>query len=214
MDSLFGEGARAIQAGSVMADQKPLEQQITLVQPARLHTPEGILDCEVIELSRSRAKVRLEGDSPACQPVFLSIRDFGQLACRIEAGDGNTLELSFSGDPQTQDAIFQDFLDRFGDEEGRRRFLRRSVLWPGSLDAGGKMQDCTILNMSLGGAKVAVSEDLGLSGSVVLSADRFDGLLATIVWKSGRVLGLQFKDDPSQIAEVLGELLPAIKASA
>lgn len=198
-----------------MTSQQPLEQQqITLMQPARMHTAEGILDCELIQLSRTGAKLRLEGGLPVSQQVFLSIRDFGQLACRIEAGEGDILDVSFSGDPQVQDAIFQDFLDRFGDEEGRRRFLRRSVLWPGAVEANGKRHDCTILNMSLGGAKIAVNEDLGLSGSVVLSADRFEGLLATIVWTSGRMIGLQFKDAPGQIAEVLGELLPAIKASA
>ncbi|WP_422367028.1 PilZ domain-containing protein [Pelagibius sp.] len=198
-----------------MTGQQSLEQQqITLMQPARIHTAEGILDCELIQLSRTGAKLRLQGGLPVSQQVFLSIRDFGQLACSIAAGEGDILEVTFSGDPQVQDAIFQDFLDRFGDEEGRRRFLRRSVLWPGALEAGGKQHDCTILNMSLGGAKIAINEDLGLSGSVVLSADRFDGLLATIVWTSGRMLGLQFKDDPYQVAEVLGELLPAIKASA
>ena len=100
------------------------------------------------------------------------------------------------------------------DEEGRRRYLRRSVLWPGTLKSGASQMDCTILNMSLGGAKVALSQERDCAGSVILFGDRFDGLEATVMWQRGRVVGLQFKVEPTEVARILGDLLPAIKASA
>jgi hypothetical protein len=35
-----------------------------------------------------------------------------------------------------------------------------------------------------------------------------------VVWQRGRLVGLQFRCEPAEVARVLGDLLPAIKASA
>lgn len=197
-----------------MTELQPIEQQVALRQPGTIQTPSGAVDCEILTLARSGALVRPLGDLGDAEELFLAVRGFGQLACKAVDSDGDCLELAFCGDPESQDAVFQDILERFGDEEGRRRFLRRSVLWPGQLSTEGRLLDCTVLNMSLGGAKVALSEEIDLSGAVTLSGDRFEGLQAKVVWQRGRVLGLQFSQNPAQIANVLGSLLPAIKASA
>src|SRR3546814_9128205 len=82
--------------------------------------------------------------------------------------------------------MFQDLLARLGDDEGRRRYLRRSVLWPGTLSCRGGQFVCTILNMSLGGAKVALSDARDCPGGVTLLGDRFEGLAAAVVWQRGR----------------------------
>ena len=196
-----------------MTELRLVEQQIAVMQPGKLHSPDGIVDCEVLSVSRGAARVRLLGDLPELGRLYLAIRGFGQLECRLERTEGESADLAFTGDAQSLDAMFQDMLDRFGDAEGRRRYLRRSVLWPGSLKGDGATVDCTILNMSLGGAKVALAQERGFSGTVTLMGDRFEGLAATVVWKSGRVLGLQFKADTAQVAAALGEVLPAIKES-
>src|SRR3546814_11300355 len=82
--------------------------------------------------------------------------------------------------------MFQDLLARLGDDEGRRRYLRRSVLWPGTLSCRGGQFVCTILNMSLGGAKVALSDARDCAGGVTLLGDRFEGLPAVVGWQRGR----------------------------
>ncbi len=197
-----------------MTELRLVEQQVALMQPAKIHTPGGIVDCEVQLISRQGARLRLLGQLQGSAQFFLAFRGFGQLSCRLKQTDGDCIEVTFSGDAESRDAIFQDIIDRFGDEEGRRRFLRRSVLWPGQLVAQGKKLSCTILNMSLGGAKIVLSDEAGVSGSVTLEGARFEGLQATVEWRSGRLLGLQFDQDPAQVARVLGSLLPAIKASA
>lgn len=198
-----------------MAEVSFIEQQIAVQQPGRLQGAEGVVDCEIVSLSRRGAQVRLSAPlAEEPRELFLSIRGFGQLACRVIDRDGDTADLRFLGDPETQDAVFQEILAHLGDDEGRRRYLRRSVLWPGTLKCGKGQMDCTILNMSLGGAKVALSQERDCSGSVTLFGDRFDGLTATVVWQRGRVVGLQFKQAPGEVARVLGDLLPAIKATA
>jgi len=197
-----------------MAELTLVEQQIALHQPGKLHSGDTILDCEVVQLSRKGAQVRLQGALSESDNLFLTIEGFGQLACRVMDADGDYADLRFQGDPETQEAVFQEILGQLGDEEGRRRYLRRSVLWPGTMKCDQGEMDCTILNMSLGGAKVALSQERECSGSVTLFGDRFEGLKATVVWQRGRVVGLQFKAEPLEVARVLGDLLPAIKASA
>jgi len=199
---------------AAMGDVSLVEQEIAVGKPGQLQTGAGGVDCEVLSLTRRGAKVRLQGALDGQGALFLSLRDFGQLSCRLEKRDGDLAELAFQGDAETLDALFQDVLARMGDEEGRRRYLRRSVLWPGTLTCGKNQHACTILNMSLGGAKVALSEPRDCMGMVTLLGDRFEGLPATVVWQRGRLVGLQFRGAPAEVAAVLGDLLPAIKASA
>jgi PilZ domain len=197
-----------------MAELTLVEQSFALNQPGKLNTADGSVDCEVLSLSRKGAQVRLDGALEESDKLFLAIREFGQLSCRIEELEGDTAELRFQGDPETQEAVFQEILAQFGDDEGRRRYLRRSVLWPGSLQGAQGEMDCTILNMSLGGAKVALGDTRDCSGHVTLFGDRFEGLSAIVMWQRGRLIGLQFKDAPAEVARILGDLLPAIRASA
>lgn len=197
-----------------MVELTLVEQRVALNQSAKLKTADDIVDCMVVQLSRKGAQVRLEGELAEDGDVFLTIEGFGQLSCRVTDRDGDTADLRFQGDPESQDAVFQDILARLGDEEGRRRYLRRSVLWPGTLRFASSQEACTILNISLGGAKVALCQERDCAGTVTLFGDRFDGLEATVVWQRGRVIGLQFKAEPAKVAQVLGDILPAIKASA
>lgn len=197
-----------------MADASLVEQQIEVQQPGQLQGKAGIVDCEILTLSRRRATVRVEGTLGDERELFLSLRGFGQMSCRVAKRDGDRAELIFQGDPEAQDAMFQDIIARLGDEEGRRRYLRRSVLWPGTLTCGRDQLACTILNMSLGGAKIALAEARDCAGTVILLGDRFEGLPATVVWQRGRLVGLQFRREPAEVARVLGDLLPAIRASA
>lgn len=197
-----------------MVELTLVEQQIALDQPGKLQNADDVVDCTVVQLSRKGAQVHLQAELGEAEDVFLTIQGFGQLSCRVVDNDGDYADLRFQGDPETQDAVFQEILAQMGDEEGRRRYLRRSVLWPGTLRSGNSQMDCTILNMSLGGAKIALSHERDCAGGVTLFGDRFDGLAATVVWQRGRVVGLQFKAEPAKVAEILGDILPAIRASA
>ncbi len=197
-----------------MTEMRLVEQRVALMQPGKIHTPDALVDCEILLFSRKGARVRLLGDLHGATDLFLAIRDFGQLSCRLAQVDDDCIEVSFCGDAESQDAVFQDILDRFADEEGQRRFLRRSVLWPGHLVAGGQQHACTILNMSLGGAKIALCNEAALAGEAVLKGDRFEGLEATVAWVSGRMVGLEFNGPPARVGRILGDLLPTIKASA
>jgi hypothetical protein len=197
-----------------MAEANLVEQRISVQQPGQLQGPDGTIECEILTLSRQGAQLRGEGDLGEHSEFDHSIRDFGQLACRVVEFDDGIAELRFEGDPETQDSVFQEIVAQLADAEGRRHFLRRSVLWPGTLKTLKGQHPCTVLNMSLTGAKIALSEARDCMGNVTLLGDRFEGLDATVVWQRGRLVGLQFRVAPAEVAAILGDLLPAIKASA
>lgn len=197
-----------------MGDVRVVEQEIAVNKPGQLRSGAGVVDCDVVNLTRRGAKLRLQRKLALKGPLFLSLGDVSQLACKVEKRSGDLVDVAFQGDAERLDALFQDVLARMGDEEGRRRYLRRSVLWPGTLTCGKHQHACTILNMSLGGAKIALSEQRDCAGVVTLLGDRFESLSATVVWQRGRLVGLQFRREPAEVARVLGDLLPAIKASA
>ncbi|MEQ8356936.1 MAG: PilZ domain-containing protein [Kiloniellaceae bacterium] len=197
-----------------MAEPVLVEQQVALHQAGKLISDDGTVDCEVVTLSRNGAQVRLDAALGQNEDLFLAIAGFGQLSCRVMDADGDHADLRFQGDPETQESIFQDILTRIGDDEGRRFYLRRSVLWPGTLKTKTGQVACTILNMSLGGAKVALSQEQECAGRATLFGDRFDGLAGSIMWQRGRMVGVQFESEPTEVARVLGDLLPAITSSS
>ena len=198
-----------------MAELVLVEQQVSLDEAGRLIDDAGnAVDCRVVQISRRSARVHLDGKLAAAENLYLSIAGFGQLSCRVRQQDGEVVDLRLEGDPETQEAIFQEIIAELGDEEGRRHYLRRSVLWPGTLKGPKGQYACTILNMSLGGAKVALSQEQICSGDMTLLGDRFEGLAANVTWQRGRMIGLQFMAEPVEIARILGDLLPVIKASA
>lgn len=203
-----------MRVGYTMVELVLVEEQVALDQPGKLQSENGSVDCEVVTLTRKGAQVRLTEPLGEAEDLFLAIADFGQIACRVMDADGDYADLRFQADPETQDAVFQEILARLGDDEGRRRFLRRSVLWPGTLHGAEGEMSCTILNMSLGGAKIALSDDHNCAGDVALMGDRFEQLQATVEWQRGRLIGLQFRSEPAEVARVLGDVLPAIKSSA
>ena len=47
-----------------------------------------------------------------------------------------------------------------------------------------------------------------------MMGDRFEELKAMVEWQRGRLIGLQFKAEPGEVARVLGDVLPAIKSTA
>ena len=129
-----------------MVELTLVEQQVALDQSGKLQTADQSVDCVVLQLSRKGAQVRVAGDAlhkalSEGDELYLLIEDFGQLTCSVLDSDGDYADLRFQGDPETQDAIFQDILARLGDDEGRRRYLRRSVLWPGTLRCGHGQMD-------------------------------------------------------------------------
>ena len=90
--------------------------------------------------------------------------------------------------------------------EERQRFTRRSVLIAAKLCMGDHMADCDVIDLSAGGAKVAVRERFPDNAKICLLIDdyQFHGQIA---WRDGDSLGLQFSEDPELVAPAIPEIL-------
>ena len=80
------------------------------------------------------------------------------------------------------------------DEDGlkRRRYKRRTVLWPATLHVGQHDFSCQIWNLSLGGARVRVDIPLKEGTEITLKVPGRGDLPAVIAWSEQGALGLDF----------------------
>lgn len=89
----------------------------------------------------------------------------------------------------------------------RRRHLRWPVFWQASLSDRDQTRSCMVLDFSPGGAKVRVG-DLPSIGSVVsLGFVGAIGLFGRLAWQRGNLLGIEFRQDARQCAELMQDVL-------
>jgi len=90
----------------------------------------------------------------------------------------------------------------------RRRAIRKHVLWAGRLGANARQLDCTILDVSLGGARIRLDEEVPSRGPLTIASARFGTFHAQVVWESDHVAGLRFLESEARVAETIGRHVP------
>lgn len=88
-------------------------------------------------------------------------------------------------------------------EQSRRKYERRPILFDARIMEGGQWQDCRILNMSAGGAKLIVSRNINHGAIISLELGIFGQFSGTVVWTDREEVGIKFSHDPAEMAEVL-----------
>jgi PilZ domain len=90
----------------------------------------------------------------------------------------------------------------------RRRHRRKPVVWIGIIETrDARAVSCAVLNLSLGGAKLAADGAFVAGDRVKLSIDRIGALEVEIVWREEGHVGVRFIDAPAQIAAIFGGAL-------
>ncbi len=86
-----------------------------------------------------------------------------------------------------------------------RQYERNAVLWSAKLYREGSLQDCTVLNISAGGAKVHVQKSrlLGSTAIVTLTILRYGDFQGQVMWQEGDRLGMQFFQPAEQVVRRL-----------
>ncbi|HXQ49473.1 MAG TPA: PilZ domain-containing protein [Stellaceae bacterium] len=97
------------------------------------------------------------------------------------------------------------------DPAERRRHQRIGVMWMGTLQAKRGYFDCMVIDVSLGGAKLAFGEPHALVAGtqVSLILERFGTFRAETVWQRAGIAGIRFLDPPETVAAAFGSILPA-----
>ena len=87
----------------------------------------------------------------------------------------------------------------------RREHIRKPVVFASQILFNNKGVSCSIKNISAGGAKLKITENLKKEypPTAVLDIAPFGKFTVTIVWKSGDHLGVKFFDAPDKMTEVL-----------
>jgi hypothetical protein len=96
--------------------------------------------------------------------------------------------------------------------QSQRRYKRAKVVWPATLIADSGQFDCIVLDLSANGARVRIGEGMpALSGDITLEISRFGAFRGEAAWQTETEIGLRFAEDPTIVADVLGETLPALR---
>lgn len=88
-------------------------------------------------------------------------------------------------------------------ETERRRHVRMAVHWAGDLSAQGNSRksagddtmDCTVLDISPGGAKLQTSDPLPAATAVRLKLSHGGDFEGVVAWQQGSFMGLAFHDE-------------------
>lgn len=96
--------------------------------------------------------------------------------------------------------------------DDRRTYQRQAVIWDAALQMEGKRADCTVLNLSAGGAKVMIDRPEVTSKFVTLGIPQFGNFTGEVAWRHGHTIGIRFHEEPSQVAIALADALPKVAA--
>ena len=179
---------------------------------ARITSSERDDPCEILNISAGGAKIRVAEGAVYDPEVLLTIESHGTFAARVCWREGSQIGLEFAGDRERAARLVWDLVENPEVERERRRFTRTSVLWTGQLWFGVQSAECRVLNVSAFGAKLRLLDRLDCRGRVTLRIERFGEFRSDVVWKDGPILGISFHDDPEDVAHVLAQSLPALRA--
>lgn len=166
---------------------------------AVLQVGDEAIDCDVINLSAGGAKVRLVQSLTVGAPVVLNVEGTLRFEGNIawQTGENAGIEFAKTARMAEQEAV--EIVDGAEDVRERRTATRKSVVWLADLYVGIRRYTCKILNISAGGAKLALDADLQPGTAISLRSRNFGEFKAQVVWRQGGYVGVRFEDeDPAE----------------
>jgi hypothetical protein len=168
-------------------------------------------DCDILDISVGGAKLRFRTPLDPGAELRLTIEPHGTLPGRVAWQNGQYLGMEFVCDPDQAVRFVGDIIENPETNKEQRHYPRSSVLWSGQINTGGRSADCRILNISARGVKIRLLEPFEQASTVSLKIDRFGVFPGDVVWRYGDFLGIRFRDDPADIAEIFGAAAPALR---
>ena len=203
--------AAELEAAELEADVGRRDMQLhtrySLLVPASLDLPDGERPCTLHNISAGGAKIRGEAAPPPGTTLTLRI-DAYAFAGEIVWRQGQYAGIGFHEDPDGVQHLIDTELLALPSRLERRLHRRCSVLMSGTLVVDGEPHDCVVKNLSLGGARLSCDHPLAADLPVMLDIKRFGVFPATVVWRHNGEYGLRFTLPPSQVAAMVGDVLP------
>ncbi len=167
------------------------------------------VDCTMLNIALGGAKLELAEPVEVNADICVRIDEVGEFSGRVAWRNGANVGIKFYEEQQDVTRIVEAITTDVADYGDRRHAPRTSVLWSGKLHSAGQMVDCTVLNVSAGGAQIRCEKAYEFGLNVILYLDDFGELAGTLIWQKGATLGIAFQNDPGHIARVLGRAMPS-----
>ena len=193
--------------------ERPVERQRhprrLVLYPGTVRCGDSVGDCEVVDLSATGAKVRLEEEFECTSPITLSF-DIGEFEGEVVWQNDEFVGINFNANPSEVATAIERYFFRPTHPEDRREFVRTSVMWAAKLHLKNQTVDCVVLNISPDGAKIRLESVPDELSPLTLHADRIGDLPGEVMWQEGAMIGISFHDSPSVVAQ---RIEPALKSS-
>ncbi len=89
----------------------------------------------------------------------------------------------------------------------RQKHPRHSTHCSGKLVSGDKEVDCEVLNVSVGGAKIRISQPIETNAHVRIKIHRVGEFAGRVAWRNGTTLGIEFHDELTEFARLVEDIL-------
>ena len=89
----------------------------------------------------------------------------------------------------------------------RQKHPRYQTLCSGKFYAGDRTVDCDVINISVGGAKVRLAQEIEITSQPWLRIEGIGEFTGRIAWRDGAFLGIQFHDELRDIARIVQDIL-------
>ena len=89
----------------------------------------------------------------------------------------------------------------------RQKHPRHSTLCSGKLVSGDEEVDCEVLNVSVGGAKIRISQPIETNAHVRVKIQRVGEFAGRVAWRNGTTLGIEFHDELTELARLVEDIL-------
>ena len=192
--------------------ERPVERQRhprrLVLYPGTVRCSDSVGDCEVVDLSATGAKVRLEEEFECTSPITLSF-DIGEFEGEVVWQNEEFVGIKFDAKPNEVASAIEAYFYR-PTHQDRREFVRTSVMWAAKLHIKTQTVNCVVLNISPDGAKIRLESIPDEISPATLHVDRIGDLPGEVVWQEGAMIGISFRDSPSVVAQ---RIEPALEAS-
>jgi hypothetical protein len=197
--------------GAADLDDRHRHPRTAVYCSAKLAAAGRTWDCQLLDISAGGAKIRLPAPLDPAAALSLTIGSHGTFPARLVWRNGQYLGIAFLCDLETSTQLVRNVIDNPGTNREQREYPRTAVLWSGRLHAGAKGADCRVLNISAAGAKIHLLEPLPPAPVVSLRIERFGEFPGDVIWREADFLGIKFRDDPEDIAQIFGVAVPALR---
>ncbi len=193
--------------------ERPVERQRhprrLVLYPGTVRCSDSVGDCEVVDLSATGAKVRLEEEFECTSPLTLSF-DIGEFEGEVVWQNEEFVGIKFNEDPSEVATAIEAYFYRPTHPKDRREFVRTSVMWAAKLHLKTQTINCVVLNISPDGAKIRLESIPDQLSPATLQVERIGDLPGEVMWQEGAMIGVSFHESPSVVAQ---RIEPALKAS-